>query len=170
VKGGDITTLCLVGCCKTKLRRAAPAKELYCSALFRLCREWAERHADAWAILSARYGVVRPDEVIEPYDATVADRRPFGGPPLSPGDYSTWLYSHVQVWRCRYATRRETPRLVVLAGKEYWQCLVEHGLEVVTPLDGLGIGERICWLKRQTAACAREVSSPLEQPYLFDAP
>lgn len=146
-----MTTVCLVGCCKTKLRHAAPARELYCSPLFRLCRAWAERHADAWAILSARYGVVRPDNVIEPYDTTIAQRRPFGQPPLSPKDFGTWLYAQVQAWRTRYATPAQAPRLVILAGKSYWRWLVDR-LDFDVPLDGLGIGERIWWLQRQTGA------------------
>jgi hypothetical protein len=84
--------------------RAEPAKDLYRSALFRLSRAWAERYADAWAVLSAYHGVVEPDQVIEPYDATVADRRPFGGPRLSAPDFRRWLYAHVQRWRCRHVT------------------------------------------------------------------
>jgi hypothetical protein len=35
---------------------------------------------------------------------------------------------------------------VVLAGRAYWRCLAERGLEVYAPLDGLGIGERLRWL------------------------
>ncbi len=158
--------LCLVGCCKTKRRHRAPAKELYCSPLFRLCRAWAEQHADAWAILSAHYGVVRPDMEIEPYDTTIAQRRPFGQPPLSRKDFGNWLYSHVQAWRSRYATPTEGPRLVILAGKPYWACLVGR-LEFTVPLDGLGIGQRLRWLKQQTAPRQKQWASPPAAPSLF---
>lgn len=160
--------LCLVGCCKAKLRHPAPAQDLYCSALFRLCRRWAEQHTNVWAILSAYHGVVRPEEVIEPYEATIAQRRPFGGPALSPREFGGWLYAHVQAWRSRHVTPSQVPRLVVLAGKEYWRWLPEHGLNVETPLDGLGIGERLRWLKQQTAPC-RSQDMPPRQPLLFPA-
>lgn len=161
-----IPTLCLVGCSKTKLRRAAPARELYCSALFRLCRRWAEQHADAWAILSAHHGLVEPHEVIEPYDTTVAQRRPYGGPPLSPKEFGFWLYAQVQAWRSRYAMPPRAPRLIVLAGRDYWRWLVEHRLEIHVPLDGLGIGERLRWLKQQTGP-RPEIGHRPEQPTLF---
>jgi len=148
-----MTILCLVGCCKTKRARAAPAKELYCSHLFRLCRQWAEQNADAWAILSAHYGVVEPDTVIEPYDTTIAQRRPFGQPPLTPEEFGIWLNAHVQSWLCRYVTRSQVPELIILAGKDYWTWLSNRSLPFSVPLDGLGIGERLRWLKQRTTGC-----------------
>jgi hypothetical protein len=159
--------LCLVGCSKTKLGHPAPARELYCSPLFRLCRAWAERHADTWAILSARHGVVAPDEVLAPYQGTLAERRPFGGHPLSPAEYGRWLYAHVQAWRSRYVTPAQVPRLVVLAGNGYWQPLSEHGLVVEAPLEGLGIGERLRWLKRQLSPGNPTRKTPPGQLLLF---
>ena len=124
-----IPTVCLVGCSKAKLRHPAPAQDLYCSPLFQLCRRWAEQHADAWAILSAHHGLVLPDQVIQPYDTTIAQRRPFGQQPLSPREFGGWLYGQVQAWRARYATPSQGPVLIILAGKEYWRWLVEYRLE-----------------------------------------
>jgi hypothetical protein len=153
-----VTTLCLVGCSKRKLCHPAPANDLYRSTLFRLSRQWAELHADAWAILSARYGVVDPDAVIEPYDTTVADRTPFGMARLTPKEFGFWLYASVQAWRSRFATANQAPALVVLAGRDYWRWLVEHRLPLNTPLDGLGIGQRLHWLKEQIAAHAGDTT------------
>lgn len=150
-----MTTLCLVGCCKRKLHHAAPARDLYCSPLFHLCRTWAERNANAWAILSACYGVVPPDAIIEPYDTTIAERRPFDQPTLSRKEFGTWLYAQVQAWRAPYATPTQGPTLVILAGKNYWHWLTDR-LDFSVPLDGLGIGERLQWLKQQTTIAAAE--------------
>lgn len=62
----------LVSCTKSKLPRAAPAKDLYSpSALFRGQRAYVERTCDRWFILSAKYGLVDPDHVIEPYEQTL---------------------------------------------------------------------------------------------------
>jgi hypothetical protein len=146
-----MTTICLVGCSKRKLSYAAPAKDLYRSTLFQLSRRWAELYADAWAILSARYGVVDPEKVIEPYDTTIADRSPFGQERLTVKEFGFWLYAGVQAWRSQFFTANQTPRLVVLAGRDYWSCLVTHRLSVTAPLDGLSIGPRLQWLKRQIA-------------------
>ncbi len=158
-----MTTLCLVGCSKTKLLHAAPAQDLYTSPLFRLGRAWAEQHADHWAILSARYGVLLPDRVIEPYDTTIAEHSPYGRARLSPAEYATWLYASVQAWRCRYATGpTQGPRLIVLAGREYWAPLVERSLPLAVelPLEGLGIGERLKWLRRETQAPTFQWEAP----------
>jgi hypothetical protein len=149
-----VRTLCLVGCCKRKLRHSAPARDLYGSTLFRLSRRWAELHADAWAVLSARHGVVEPDQVIEPCDTTIADRSPFGQPRLTTKGFGTWLYASVQAWRSRFATATEAPALVILAGRDRWQWLIGWRIAFSTPLGGLGIGERFRWLKQHTAECA----------------
>lgn len=45
-----------------------PAENLYCSDLFYKSRRYAQAHYDAWLILSAKHGLVRPRDVIEPYD------------------------------------------------------------------------------------------------------
>src|SRR5262249_37812985 len=110
------------------------------------------------------------DEVIAPYDTTIAQRQPFGGPTLSPKDFGCWLYAQVQAWRCRYATPQQGPRLVVLAGRDYWRWLVEHGLEVSAPLDGMAIGARLSWLKQQTRSCSEKRSTAPIPSLLFADP
>src|SRR5437870_3545178 len=67
--------IALVGCARTKRRQRAPAAELYASALVQRTREYVEDSLDyfAWHILSAKHGLVDPDEVLEPYDLTLAD-------------------------------------------------------------------------------------------------
>lgn len=149
-------TVCLIGCCKGKAKLPCAAKDLYRSPLFRLCRRWAEANADAWFVLSAKLGCVRPEQTIEPYDRTVRERRPFNqAHPLRPADYATWMYASVQAQICQYATPGQAPRLIVLAGKDYWQLLAGR-YEMELPLDGMGVGERLRWLKERT------------EPSLFD--
>lgn len=58
----------LVGCASQKLQRRAPAREHYVSQLFKKASAYAELTCDRWYILSAKHGLVRPDEIIEPYD------------------------------------------------------------------------------------------------------
>jgi hypothetical protein len=65
----------LVACCKQKLDYAAPAKDLYQSPLFKHAVRWitSNKRVDVWGgILSAKYGLVLPDQVIEPYDMRVS--------------------------------------------------------------------------------------------------
>jgi Family of unknown function (DUF6884) len=70
----------LVGCVKTKVPHAAQARDLYSSALFRGRRAFVESTCDRWFIISAKHGLVSPDEVLEPYEETLngkstADKR-----------------------------------------------------------------------------------------------
>jgi hypothetical protein len=64
----------LVGCVKTKVAHPAKARDLYSSALFRGRRRFVESSCDRWFVLSARHGLVSPDEIIEPYDETLNDK------------------------------------------------------------------------------------------------
>ena len=60
----------LIGCGAAKVEQAAPAAELYTGPFYRLCRQWMTKpgRVDEWGILSAKYGLVLPETVIEPYD------------------------------------------------------------------------------------------------------
>jgi len=63
----------VVACCKTKMNRPAPARSLYQSHLFKLSVAYLTKRCSVWVILSAKHGVVMPDDIIEPYDLTLAD-------------------------------------------------------------------------------------------------
>lgn len=122
----------LVACCGLKLPAAAPARDLYQSALFKKARAYAERHGDAWLILSAKYGVVDPSRTIEPYDLTLRD--------LTQANRRVWTYlvsGQLEAYR--------GDRLTVLAGALY--CDWCPGFHVSRPLRGLGIGQQLSFLK-----------------------
>lgn len=65
----------LIACCKQKLDHAAPAQDLYTSPFFRLSKQWITygHRCEEWGILSAKHGLVLPDQVVEPYDACLSD-------------------------------------------------------------------------------------------------
>lgn len=80
-----------VSCVKTKADSARPAEQLCISPWFVMARRFAERNSDRWFILSAAYGLLDPDRVIEPYEKTLNDmptRIVAAGPSLSP---SRWI-------------------------------------------------------------------------------
>ena len=91
---GRVGRVALVACSKVKLtpaqierrphqfdifspvgRHAVPAQELYQGQLFKLSRAWLEskRPGKEWAILSAKHGLVLPEQMIEPYDLALGD-------------------------------------------------------------------------------------------------
>src|SRR4051812_13135854 len=63
----------LVGCVKSKQDRWVPAQDLYTSTLFIGRREYVERTCDQWFVLSAEHGLLRPSDVIGPYDVSLKD-------------------------------------------------------------------------------------------------
>lgn len=133
-----MTRVALVSCAASKADRPCPARDLYTSALFRLSAAWAQRNADRWYILSAEHALVSPDRVLAPYDTTLKTMTP----------------ALRRAWAARVA--RDLARvvggettLVALAGEAYmgWTALVHNPVE--RPLDGLQIGYRLQWLKRE---------------------
>jgi len=61
----------LVSCVSEKRTTACPARDLYTSDWFIKAARYASQVADEWYILSAGYGLVHPDQVLEPYNATL---------------------------------------------------------------------------------------------------
>lgn len=137
-------TVVLVSCVSRKADRPLPACDLYRSTWFKYARRYAERYGDRWFLLSAKYGLVRPDEVIYPYNQTIDD--------MNKQDRRQWA---IEVERdiCRRVGSNRA-RIIFLAGKRYrvhlaqWLALAGH--DVLSPLKCLGIGQQIAWLKAQT--------------------
>lgn len=68
-------TAYLAGCSAGKLARPAPARELYTGPLFRLSLRAAEAAAgpgDVILVISALLGLIGLDELVTPYDRTMA--------------------------------------------------------------------------------------------------
>jgi hypothetical protein len=66
----------LIGCVRTKKADASPASELFASPLFEGRRRHAAGSGRPWYILSAKFGLLAPGDVIGPYDVYLADQDP----------------------------------------------------------------------------------------------
>jgi hypothetical protein len=65
----DAATVTLVQCTDSKYGGERRAGDKYqASRYFRRMREWALDRGDPWFILSAKYGLLHPDETINNYD------------------------------------------------------------------------------------------------------
>jgi hypothetical protein len=69
-----VTRIGLVGCVKRKGTDPAPAKDLYRSPLFVGRRRYVEHTCEDWFILSAKHRLVRPEQVLAPYDETLVGK------------------------------------------------------------------------------------------------
>ena len=138
-----------MGCVKRKLDRAAPARDIYASPLWRHRREYAERYGVPWFILSAKHGLLSPDTHIEPYDLALAD--------FSPAERRAW--SQRVLDRLRDVTAVIAGMTIeVHAGKLYVEYGLERGLrqagaDVRRPLARIrGIGSQMAWYKEHLAS------------------
>ncbi len=129
----------LVSCVGRKLSSPAPARDLYTSSWFLKARAYADRTGHPWFVLSAKYGLVQPGDVIGPYDLTlntmpIGDRRQWAGKVLKQ------MEPHLD----------DARSIVFLAGRRYREFLEpslrSRGLAVSVPMEGLRIGEQLKWL------------------------
>jgi len=60
-----------VGCGKGKLDHATKARYLYTGSLFRKANAYCIANYDEWFILSAKHGLLDPNDVIDPYDLSL---------------------------------------------------------------------------------------------------
>ncbi len=63
--------LCLVSCVATKLTQVALAKDLYISDWFIKARRVVEMEGWRWFVLSAKHGLLDPEEPVAPYEKTL---------------------------------------------------------------------------------------------------
>lgn len=165
----------LIACGKAKLDHPAPARELYTGSLFRAARAYVEATCDEWAILSAKHGLVLPDQVLAPYEQRLPSRGE---------DQLAWARRVNEAIRRRWCAsgyvagppdeyggrpvgwdpERLDVRFVVLAGADYRICVERSRangdwilpIPCDTPLAGLGLGQQLGWLSRNLrAATAR---------------
>lgn len=128
----------LVACVAGKLDRPAPARELYRSPWFQKARAYVDRQGGRWFILSAKYGLIAPDEIIEPYDETLAG--------MSPAARRHWGACVLEAMG-RYI--EAAAPLILLAGRNYrdplWPTIARRAS---VPMRGLGIGAQLAWLAK----------------------
>jgi hypothetical protein len=131
----------LVGCASQKLKREAPARELYVSTLFKKASTYAEANSDIWFVLSAKHGLVHPDQMLEPYDMKLGTK--------AAGPIHTWA-AKVRFQLNEWTLPGSIEEVLLLAGGQY---AIAAGSPanpapwtVTDPMKGMGIGQRLQFL------------------------
>ncbi|MNK06931.1 hypothetical protein D3C87_248340 [compost metagenome] len=126
----------LVACSAGKVDAdSVAARDLYNSQLFTLARRYAEKSSDPWFILSAKYGLLDPAQLVASYDESLND-----------------LMVEAQLKRVVHSRSH----LIMLAGRAYCDAL-QHLMEaqghtVTVPMEGMAIGKQLQILTRSLAA------------------
>jgi hypothetical protein len=137
------SSIYLVACVKGKLDGTHRAKDIYDSDLFRKMRAFVESRESPWLILSAKYGLVPPEQQISTYDETLKF--------MSAAENRFWAR---KVLSKASRVLPDARRIVFLAGNDYRKNLIqgmsELGYSIEVPMEGLGIGRQLSWLLRHT--------------------
>ena len=134
------STVFLVSCVGKKRDAPAAARRLYISEWFLRAQEYVEATGCPWFILSAKYGLTSPDEIVAPYERTL----------------NQMGISERREWASRVKSQMEerlpeADRFVIFAGQRYREFLSEYLSRRATfevPLEGLRIGEQLSWFGR----------------------
>jgi len=133
-------SLGLISCTKSKRNYPCRASEMYsASDLFRKAYSYATKNYDFVAILSAKYGLLFPDDEMEPYNLTLNN--------MQSQQRKEWAEKVLNQMQNRL--KLEDCKVFFHAGKKYREHLASKlrtiGIQCETPLEGLGIGKQKAW-------------------------
>src|SRR5574343_355400 len=132
-----IIRLAFIGCSKTKLPYKSKARNLYQGALFKKSLAYCEEQGFSIFILSAKYGIIKPSDIIEPYELTLNN--------MTRTEIRLW-YSKVDQQMIEYGLHIIPPEnRYFFCGEKY-----HFPFQGNKPLAGLSIGRMLQWFKIRT--------------------
>lgn len=139
-----LKSLGLISCTKSKQDYPCKASEMYsASDLFRKAYSYATKNYDFVAILSAKYGLLFPDNEIEPYDLTLND--------MNSRQIREWADKVFRQMRRRLRLE-DFDKVFFHAGKKYREHLIPKlenvGIHCEIPLEHLRIGKQKSWYRK----------------------
>ncbi len=130
----------LLSCVKSKRIHSCKAADMYTSALFQKMMAYAQSLSPkSIFILSAKYGLLSTDTIIDPYEQTLKN--------MTKVEKRLWAQDVLS--ELRKHCDLDTDTFVFLAGMPYRENLTSHLKHYEVPMKGLGIGLQLQWLKRQ---------------------
>ena len=133
--------ICLISCTKDKQNYTCPAKEMYLPSLrFRLSYDYAKNiiKADGIFILSAKYGLLSENDIIETYDKTLNN--------MPRAKQIEWSNNIIQALKIQF--NLDTTEFIILAGNNYYKDLIKHMKNYRLPLKGMALGVGNSYLKQ----------------------
>lgn len=133
-----MSILALLNCSASKLARPAEAKQLYRGVGFRLGYQYLARRPVRIMILSAKYGMVSPDDILSPYDQRIPTRR---------DQKEDWiLRTRAQI--LGLIQEAEITEIIHLLSIPYQSALRDLPIPIRAILPPLSIGRRLQALRR----------------------
>ena len=128
----------LISCVSKKQNVPASAKDMYISTLFKGAYNYARKlGADKIFILSAKYGLLEENEIIEPYNETLNTK------PVA--EIKKWAAEVLESLEEKCDLEKDD--FIFLAGEKYRRYLVDGISNYSVPLRGLPIGKQLAFYK-----------------------
>src|SRR3989344_3213206 len=130
----------LISCVSKKLNKKSKAQDIYVSPLFKYNLRYAHSLSpDIIFILSAKYGLLKLGDIIEPYDKTLNK--------MSNAERQEWAQKVIK--KLKKNVDLEKDKIIFLAGNNYRKFLIEHIKNYNVPMKGLSIGKQLKFLKEK---------------------
>lgn len=133
----------VINCGSAKQYKKCAAKDLYIGSLFVASRQFCESNYDHWCILSAKYHVLMPDDIVEPYEAFLTK--------FSKEDKQKWGKITAEQLLSKFPEDTEFDFYVSQSYiNDTLKYLDSAGRVYNTYLNDLGMGYKIQWFKNHT--------------------
>lgn len=129
-----------LSCVKKKKNYSCKATELYDSDFFKKALKYAKQFNCKIYILSAKYGVLEENDIIEPYEKTLNN--------MKVEERKNW--GELVLQQLQTKNFNFEANTVFLCGENYRKYIIQNFKNAHTPLKGLGIGKQLQWLKENT--------------------
>ncbi|MFV0516956.1 MAG: DUF6884 domain-containing protein [Aminipila sp.] len=130
--------IALISCSKSKQNYLCKASEMYRpSTLFSYSYQYAKTIADKVYILSAKYGLLQEDTVIEPYNLTLKS--------MNLKEKYDWSEKVISQIKSQFDVMND--EFIILAGKDYYEYLLKELNHYDLPLGNRTQGVRVSYLK-----------------------
>jgi hypothetical protein len=134
--GGDYPpgAIAFIGCSKSKRNHSCSAKDMYLGELFKKAFKYCLVNNFTIYVLSAKYGLLSPNQIIDPYDQTL----------------NTMSQAERRIWYD--LVRTQLYHLQVPDFLFYFFCGEKYHLPFQgnKPLQGLSIGRQLQWFNQRT--------------------
>lgn len=139
-KDQDMKTIVLISCVKTKRPIRSKARDLYTSTWYKLAYEYAQRlKPDEIYILSAKHGLVNPEQELEPYNLTFCS--------MKTDQKKSWARKVLK--QLEGISKLHEDHFIFLASEKYRKYLIKAMTLYEIPMEGLRQGEQLSWLKER---------------------
>lgn len=130
-----------LSCVSKKRNYSCLASDMYISDLFKKSLAYATKITDPTNvyILSAKYGLLKLDEQIEPYELTLNT--------MNKKQRKEW--ANKILMQCKDKNISFDEEAIFLCGKKYREFLMDEFKNSIAPLKHMGIGEQLAFYKKK---------------------